>query len=86
MLTVTVGDLGTLTDGGKIESVEGVNGTINQLDVADTHGTLHTATGEQHGLFKGVLTAQARCCPARQDSINIRGLEIYKVCSLTTAG
>lgn len=63
MLTVTVGDLGTLTDGGKIESVEGVNGTINQLDVADTHGTLHTATAEQHGLFKGVLTAQARCCP-----------------------
>lgn len=37
MLTGTVGDLSTLTDGRKMESAEGLNGMINQPDVADIH-------------------------------------------------
>lgn len=38
MSTGTVGDLSALTDGGQTESVDGLNGTINQPDTADTHG------------------------------------------------
>lgn len=36
--------------------------------------------------FQGGSYSTGQMLPARQDSINIRGLEIYKVCSLTTAG
>ena len=36
----------------KIKSVEDLNSTINQPDIIDTHGTHHTATAEQHTLFK----------------------------------